>query len=142
MIRICTLILLLAAFRAWGHAILVEANPDKDAVIAKPPETVQLRFDAPVGDRYLAVAVIDTEQHRRVDAGDAHRDLLDPSIVQVRLNHPLKPGAYVVRYRVQSADGHIVTGRYRFTFTGASHVSEQNDEKSLLDRLVGLFADR
>ncbi len=142
MIRVCTLFLLLAAFRVWGHAILVEASPAKDAVIDRVPETVQLRFDAPVGERYLAVAVIDAEQHERVDAGDAHRDLLDPSIVQVHLNRPLKPGAYVVRYRVQSADGHIVTGRYRFTIAGVSHAPEQNDEKSLLDRLVGLFADR
>ncbi len=124
-----------------GHAILVEADPGEDAVIEQPPDVVRLRFDAPVGKRYLALAVIDAS-HQRVDQRDAERDMLDPSIIQVHLRQPLAPGAYWVRYRVQSADGHIVTGRYRFTIVGASHAGKQNANPSFLERLVGLFRGR
>ncbi|HHJ40504.1 MAG: hypothetical protein AXA67_01245 [Methylothermaceae bacteria B42] len=106
-------VLILFSQAVWSHAILVEAEPGDNQHLAKPPKQIKLRFDAAIGKRYLALAVIDKDRHR-VDAGDASRDFLDPSIVTATLASPLRPGEYLVRYRVQSADGHIVTGRYRF----------------------------
>lgn len=116
-IRVVLLLIGSIPLQAAAHAILVEAKPARDAKVQKAPESVELRFDAPVGKRYLALAIVDGE-HRRVDRGDAARDLLDPSVVRVHLKEPLFPGGYLVRYRVQSADGHIVTGSYRFTLVG------------------------
>ncbi|GAB6068303.1 hypothetical protein JCM13664_16220 [Methylothermus subterraneus] len=125
--------------QAGAHAILVEANPKPNQKLAQPPENITLRFDAPVGKRYLAVAVVDRHR-RRVDEGDAARDLLDGSIVKASLKQPLPPGEYLVRYRVQSADTHIVSGSYRFTVEGESRA--QTDSKSLLDRLLDRLAGR
>lgn len=141
---ILTLSLFLFPVWAAAHAILVEAKPGKGDQLQQPPQVVELRFDAPVGKRYLALAVIDPDQ-RRVDDGEAKRDLFDPSIVRTELTAPLHPGDYVVRYRVQSADGHIVTGRYRFKVEqdGPQDRSGETHEKtttSLFDRIVELFA--
>ncbi len=111
--RLSVIFLLLFSPLAWSHAILVEANPGDNQRLSAPPKQIRLRFDAAVGKRYLALAVIGKDR-RRVDAGDAARDFLDPSTVTATLASPLTPGEYLVRYRVQSADGHIVTGRYRF----------------------------
>lgn len=108
---------LLVSSGCRAHAILVEAHPGEEERLARAPEEIRLRFDAPVGERYLALAVIDSEQRQRVDGHDAGLDLLDPSIVRASLE-TLPPGEYQVRYRVQSADGHVVTGHYRFNVTG------------------------
>ncbi len=121
-----------------AHAILVASNPTHEAKLQTAPESIELRFDSPVGKRYLALAVVDS-MHRRVDTGNASRDLIDQSIVRVSLKHPLSPGEYLVRYRVQSADGHIVTGGYRFTVVGERRETES---KSVWDRLVDLFTAR
>lgn len=125
--------------QVFGHAILVEAQPAQNARLTQPPESVKLRFDSPVGKRYLALAVVDAKR-QRVDQGDAAQDLLDASIVQANLKQALAPGEYLVRYRVQSADGHIVTGSYRFTVTGEGNA--QVNARSLLDRLADLFIGR
>ncbi|BCX88346.1 copper transport protein ycnJ [Methylomarinovum tepidoasis] len=102
---------------AQAHAILVEANPAPKSVIkvSEAPREIWLRFDAGVGERYLALAVIDRSRKKRVDAKDADRDFTDPSIVRASFKEPLQPGKYMVRYRVQSADTHIITGRFQFT---------------------------
>lgn len=133
--RFLSFILLWLPAQVFAHAILVAAHPGQNEALAQPPTSITLRFDAPVGKRYLAVAVVD-QHHHRVDEGNAARDLLDGSLVKASLKQPLPSGEYLVRYRVQSADGHIVTGSYKFT------IAEQiNAPKtpSLLDRLVDLF---
>ncbi len=125
--------------QAFAHAILVEAQPRQNAKLTHPPESIVLRFDAQVGKRYLAIAVVDQNRHR-VDAGDAARDLLDGSIVRASLKQPLPPGNYYVRYRVQSADTHIVTGSYQFTVIGESHAETYS--KPWLHRLLDLLTHR
>lgn len=127
--------------QGFAHAILVEASPGQNQKLAQPPASITLRFDAPVGKRYLAVAVVDSHR-RRVDKGDAARDLFDGSLVKASLKQPLPPGEYLVRYRVQSADTHIVTGSYRFTVEGEHHAQTQSGVKSLLDRLLALLFGR
>jgi methionine-rich copper-binding protein CopC len=122
--------------QAFAHAILVEAKPGQDEKLTQPPASIVLRFDAPVGKRYLAIAVVD-QNRRRVDAGDAARDLLDGSIVRASLKQPLPPGNYYVRYRVQSEDTHIVTGSYQFTVSGESHA--ETSSKPWPHRLLEWF---
>ncbi len=143
---IVTLSLFLFPVWAAAHAILVEANPGEGDQLSQSPQVVELRFDAPVGKRYLALAVIDPD-HQRVDDGEAKRDLLDPSIVRTELTTDLHPGNYLVRYRVQSADGHIVTGRYQFRIEGPNpknldRVTHEKTSNSLFDRIARLFGRR
>ncbi|NJD05740.1 MAG: copper resistance protein CopC [Methylococcaceae bacterium] len=95
-----------------AHAILVKALPERDAVVSDVPEEVLLTFNEGVGQEYLALAVVD-ESGKRVDKHDAHQDFTDHSHLRASVEK-LVPGRYMVRYRVLSADGHVVSGKYYF----------------------------
>lgn len=95
-----------------AHAILVKADPAKEAEITAAPSEVHLTFNDAVGEEYLALAVIDASG-TRVDQHDAHLDFSDHAQLRATVT-PLTPGQYTVRYRVLSADGHVVSGKYSF----------------------------
>lgn len=95
-----------------AHAILVKANPQQDSIITDVPEEVLLIFNDSVGQEFLALAVIDPSG-QRVDNHDAKLDFTDHSHLRASVSK-LVPGRYTVRYRVLSADGHVVTGKYFF----------------------------
>lgn len=96
----------------FAHAILVKSQPEKESAISDVPEEILLTFDAGVGQEFLALAVID-EAGKRVDNHDAHLDFTDHSHLRASVSK-LSPGRYTVRYRVLSADGHVVSGKYFF----------------------------
>lgn len=95
-----------------AHAILVKASPDKESTITDVPEEVLLIFNDAVGQEFLALAVIDPSG-KRVDNHDAKLDFTDHSHLRASVSK-LAPGRYTVRYRVLSADGHVVSGKYFF----------------------------
>jgi methionine-rich copper-binding protein CopC len=95
-----------------AHAILVKANPAQDATLTDVPEDVLLIFNDAVGQEFLALAVIDPSG-KRVDNHDAKLDFTDHSHLRASVSK-LAPGRYTVRYRVLSADGHVVSGKYFF----------------------------
>ncbi len=101
---------------APAHAILVRSVPGEDATLSAAPEAVEVWFNEGVGEEYKALAVIDS-QGKRVDKQDARLGVFDSSYLRVSVP-PLGRGVYTVRYRVQSADGHIVSGKYHFSVTG------------------------
>ena len=95
-----------------AHAILVKAAPEKESTITDVPEEVLLIFNDSVGQEFLALAVIDPSG-QRVDNHDAKLDFTDHSHLRASVSK-LAPGRYTVRYRVLSADGHVVSGKYFF----------------------------
>ncbi|MGH6635610.1 MAG: copper resistance CopC family protein [Gammaproteobacteria bacterium] len=95
-----------------AHAILVRSLPEQESTV-QAPEEVKLWFNEGVGEQYMALAVIDSEG-KRVDNKDATQGFFDKSELSLTLP-PIPPGKYAVRYRVQSADGHIITGKYYFS---------------------------
>lgn len=97
-----------------AHAILVKSIPAENAALSAPPEEIEVWFNEGVGEEYKALAVIDG-QGARVD--DARLGFFDSSYLRVSVP-PLQPGVYTVRYRVQSADGHIVSGKFNFSVAG------------------------
>lgn len=99
-----------------AHAILVRSLPAEDAVLGTPPEEIEVWFNEGVGEEYKALAVVDG-QGVRVDEQDARLGFFDSSYLRVSVP-PLEPGSYTVRYRVQSADGHIVSGKFDFSVAG------------------------
>lgn len=99
-----------------AHAILVKANPEKESVVTDVPEEILLIFNDGVGEEYLALAVVD-ESGKRVDKHDAKLDFTDRSHLRASVEK-LPPGRYMVRYRVLSADGHVVSGKYYFQVQG------------------------
>ncbi len=106
------LALLAAVPEAWAHAILVKAQPEKESVVTVAPEEILLIFNDAVGQEFLALAVIDASG-KRVDKHDARLDFTDHSHLRASVEK-LPPGQYIVRYRVLSADGHVVSGKYSF----------------------------
>lgn len=109
--------LLIALIMIWAqlvfaHAILVKSSPAKEEVLKAAPSRVDLWFDAPVGPKYTALAVVNSKGER-VDNHDGELEAFDKSHLRATLKN-ITPGRYGVRYRVQSEDGHIVTGKFFF----------------------------
>jgi methionine-rich copper-binding protein CopC len=113
----CLTLLLLSSLitpvTVFAHAIMVRSTPEKDAVVTEAPKQVDVWFNDKVGSEHKALAVID-DKGNRLDNEDVTQETFDGSHLYSTLK-PLVPGVYTVRYRVVSADTHIVTGKYQFT---------------------------
>ena len=108
---------LAAAPEAGAHATLVTTNPANDAVLAKAPARVVLRFDEPVETAFGSVRVFD-QNGKRVDGGDLSRPARDS--VALAIGRTLGRGTYTVAWRVISADTHPVHGAFVFSVGKAS----------------------
>lgn len=117
------LALLTASGPAPAHAILVKAAPAQESVVTDAPGEILLIFNDGVGEQYLALAVTD-EAGKRVDNHDAKLDFTDHSHLRATVA-TLNPGRYMVRYRVLSADGHVVSGKYHFQIQGKKQEGKQ-----------------
>lgn len=101
---------------AQSHAIVVRAKPQDGETVSAPVSRVELWYDAPISSAMAALSVTDAAG-QRVDGHDAAIDRSDGAHVFTSVKAP-SPGEYTVRYRAISADGHIVSGTYRFTIKG------------------------
>ena len=97
---------------ASAHATLVDGRPADRSALDSAPAEVSLTFSEPVTVPSGGLRVLDA-QARRVDLGPV--DTGDPTVVAVALPTDLPDGAYVVSYRVISADSHPVGGVRTFT---------------------------
>src|SRR5262249_58623975 len=77
---------------------------------------VQLWFNERLEPAYSQMSVW-SAAGAQVDRGDARVDPDDARQLRVTLA-PLARGAYTVRYRVLSVDGHVVESSFPFTVTG------------------------
>jgi len=100
---------------ASAHAIMVKSSPEKESTISVAPKQVEVWFDDNVGPKYTSLAVVNSKG-QRVDNKDGALEMMDKSHLVATVKD-LTPGRYGVRYRVQSADGHIVTGKFFFEIT-------------------------
>ena len=96
------------------HASLVRSAPTRRAVIVKAPDRVQLWFNERLEGQFSRLEVWDVAGRTRVDLKDVQVDPAEPKKLSVGLP-PLPPGAYVVRFRVLSVDGHVVEAEFPFT---------------------------
>jgi len=104
-------LVLLGAAPASAHAGLVSSDPADGARLDTAPEVVTLEFTEPVSVELGGVRVFASDGDR-VDVGDTRSDA---EIVEVDLEADLPDGAYVVTYRIVSADGHPVQGGLVFS---------------------------
>jgi methionine-rich copper-binding protein CopC len=98
---------------AGAHAVLVRSTPPGRATLAEKPDRVQLWFNERLEPAFSSVSVW-SSAGTQVDAGDARVGPDDAKRLSVTLP-PLPPGAYSVRYRVLSVDGHVVDSSFSFT---------------------------
>lgn len=115
--RLLALFLLLGvASPASAHAYLVKATPAQRAVLFSAPSRVDLWFNERLEAAFCSLQVLD-QADKAVDKGDMHVEKDDPKHMSVGLN-PLPPGAYKVKFRVLSVDGHVVNNEFSFTVRG------------------------
>src|SRR4051794_3302063 len=109
--------LVLAGPGRAAHAprLLVASAPRDHAGVATAPPRVTLRFTEPVALLRAGDAAVVDARGRTVSLGARARD----RVVTIRLRRPMPPGSYTVRYRVDSADSHVVEGDTTFATGGA-----------------------
>lgn len=96
---------------ADAHAVLVSSTPGDGAALAAAPAEVALEFNEPVSAELGGLRVFDADGGR-VDEGSVRTS---DRTVSIDLVDGLSDGAYVVSYRIVSADGHPVRGGLVFT---------------------------
>ncbi len=114
--------LLLLCGPALAHARLVETYPVNGDALAESPEQVQLLFSEPVEAEFDPIKVQD-QGGERVDEDDARIVPNNRRLLVVDLLEELSESSYTVEWRATSADGHPISGMYRFT-VNASAVGE------------------
>ena len=126
-------LVLLTAFAgpASAHAALESTVPSAGASLALAPVRIELRFSEHIRVVSGGVRLID-ESGRRIDRTDAVVEKGVPDVVALCVPQ-LHDGAYVVSWRVVSADGHPVRGA--FTFRVGS-TGNQQAVASLAERLL------
>ena len=114
------MLLLALAFpaAASAHARLVGSKPADGAVLATAPGDVKLLFDDEI--RPAGGDLVIDSRGRSVLAGPAHRLAGNDRALVLPLRPALARGAYTVRWRVVSSDGHLLTGVLAFAVGSGS----------------------
>ncbi|OBF28501.1 copper resistance CopC family protein [Mycobacterium sp. ACS4331] len=102
--------LLLAAAPAGAHAALSSSDPAAGARLVTAPQVVTLTFNEPVQHQFSTVVVTGPQGRNHVVGEPAVAD----REVRATLDTLDGNGTYTVAYRVVSADGHPVSGKYDF----------------------------
>ena len=105
-------LLLTGVHQATAHAALRTASPAPDAQLDQAPHEIRLAFTESVEPTLSSIVVRNTRGEgatMRCEAAERNRRTC---VVQLQ---PLASGSYTVEWRVVSADGHAVTGKYSFT---------------------------
>jgi methionine-rich copper-binding protein CopC len=106
---------ILNAPAAHAHAALVSTIPAQGAIVAKTTNKVTMHF----GEDIFVIAgknpnsiVVSDSRGKKVSFGST---TISGAKITTALKVPLSPGKHTVKYRVVSADGHVVAGSYSFT---------------------------
>ena len=115
-------IVALAAPAAGAHAVLLGEKPRADSTVSTPPKQLELTFSEDVEISFGSIAVFN-QNGDRIDIGAPHHVETSDHSVAASLPH-LDVGAYVVTWRVISADSHPVHGAFTFTVGNSSANAE------------------
>jgi copper transport protein len=99
------------AVASHAHATLLHTEPQANARLSDAPEKVMLIFNERVEPIFNSIRVVDGAG-QRVDRGEP-RPAAGGEGVEIDLQ-PLREGPYGVLWRINSADGHQVQGRFGF----------------------------
>jgi len=121
-VAIAVTMVVLTAAPAFAHAVLLTESPSADSTVQASPKQIELTFGEDVEISFGSIAVFD-QKADRVDTGAPHHAKTSDRSVEVSLPH-LSDGAYVVTWRVISADSHPVHGAFTFTVGHSSANAE------------------
>lgn len=99
---------------ALAHAQLVRSTPQAESAGNASPATVRMEFTEPVTLLKAADVEVVNRRGESVAAGAARVTPGDVKAVEIPVRPGLPDGTYTVRYRVVSADSHVIPGAYPF----------------------------
>ena len=100
---------------AFAHTHLAKSDPADGSTLAKAPEHIALQFEHPVRVTEFTIQKgSDTSEKLLSSLPEAARDKISAPAPK------LTAGVYVVNWRAVSSDGHVMSGKVRFTVAGAS----------------------
>jgi copper transport protein len=105
----------LAAPSVMAHAVLLSTSPADQAMLETAPSEIVLRFNEPVSP----IAIHLLSDAGRLPVSDNNIDAIDQEI-RIALPQQLASGAWLLSYRVMSADSHPVAGTIQFRIGPAS----------------------
>jgi len=102
---------------ATAHAELVKSFPVANAKLTKSPKFVQLEFAEAIvtlkSKSANSIFILDSKAQKI----ETSRILIKKGVARVDFIGALKPGKYTVKYRIVSADGHILNANFKFTLS-------------------------
>jgi methionine-rich copper-binding protein CopC len=112
------LLFLFGTNSALAHAQLLKSEPSDKAELKQGPTKIELWFNELLDEGFNSIEVIPVaeltlKKHSNLAKGQPKLDSADRTHLTVEVS-PLKPGKYVVQYRVLSRDGHTAPGRVSF----------------------------
>jgi len=102
----------------WAHAQLIKSNPPDKAELRESPARIDLWFNELLDENFNSIEIIpaaelSAQKHSNFAKGKPKVDPADRTHLTVAVAE-LKPGKYVIQYRVLSRDGHTAPGRITF----------------------------
>jgi copper transport protein len=141
-VRLATALLFLAlpvlmAAPASAHATLQESVPADGAILPVSPTQVLLRFDESVEVALGGITVLAADGGD-VTVGKVHHVAGAGSQVAIDLGASLPDGSYLVNWRVQSADSHVIEGALTFSVgePGAVATASKSDTAGVVQLLA------
>jgi methionine-rich copper-binding protein CopC len=102
---------------ASAHAELVKSFPVANAKLTKSPKFVQLEFAEAIvtlkSKNANSIAVLDSKAQKIKTS----KIVIKKGVARVNVFGTLKPGKYTVKYRIVSADGHVLDANFKFTLS-------------------------
>jgi methionine-rich copper-binding protein CopC len=135
----------LVAPSAQAHSELVSSNPSASANIQELPGQIELEFNEELLNLGTGNSVSIMSPSGE-DLGMGETSTEGAKIIRL-LNTTSETGTFEVKYRVASADGHILNGSYTFDLTEiAPTTSEKNNLETkesgsnlLVNSVIGIF---
>lgn len=114
---------LLGAVPAHAHAGLTGVDPEPGTELSAPPEQVVFTFTEKLKEPSFAAVTLGGEPVEDWEGAlDEERFIVTPPAPD-----QIKPGTYMVSFRVVSADGHPIDGSTTFTITGGDADTNATD---------------
>lgn len=104
---------------AFAHAEFIGSNPKANSTVKSLPVTIWAEFGEKlmvIGEKNPNSIAVTDSMKTKVNSGLA---LVSGSRISTKLKAGLSAGKYQVVYRIVSEDGHVVNGKFSFTYKPA-----------------------
>jgi methionine-rich copper-binding protein CopC len=95
----------------------VKSFPIANSKLAKAPKFVKLEFGEAIitlkSKNANSIVVLDSKAQKTATS----KITIKKNIARVDFIGTLKPGKYTVKYRIASADGHVLSAQYKFSIS-------------------------